>query len=74
MADLSLQSRTIPRHFHRALKLKSVLSRNVGIIRAVDPVEADAFSAGVVQDLDGVAVLNTDYSCGEIPGGGFRSI
>ena len=35
-------------------------------LRAVDPVESDAFSAGVVQDFDGVAVEDGYDTAGEV--------
>ena len=36
------------------------LAASLAFLWAVNPVEADAFSAGVVQDFDGVGVENGD--------------
>jgi len=52
--------------FRRAIKLHSVRWRNLAVFRAVDAVQADAFSVVVVQDFDGVAVENGDDGAGEV--------
>ena len=54
-------SRTIPRYsipcrFRRAIKLDSIMWRNLTVVWTVDAVEPDTFSASLVQDFDGVAL------------------
>jgi hypothetical protein len=47
-------------------EINNTVGRSHG--RAVDAVEPDAFSAGVVQDFDGVAVENGDDLAGKVGG------
>ena len=42
------------------------LAASLAFLWAVNPVEADAFSAGVVQDFDGVGVENGDEGAAEV--------
>ena len=42
------------------------MCHRLGVLRTVDPVEADTFSMMIAQDFDGVAVEDRDDEAGEV--------
>ena len=57
---MSLKHNFFAKHKHRHGLLGS-LTISLAFIRAVEAAEADAFSAVIVQDFEGVAVEDKDY-------------